>query len=76
MLIEVKNEKMKKIIAVEWMSLDGYFSRENNETDWFVWDKDMETYYREIFVNFETILFGCSTYKIMADYLAKISFCR
>ena len=58
MLIEVKNEKMKKIIAVEWLSLDGYFSKENNETDWFVWDKDMETYYKEMFMGFDTILFG------------------
>ena len=49
---------MKKIIAVEWLSLDGYFSKENNETDWFVWDKDMETYYKEMFMGFDTILFG------------------
>ena len=62
---------MKKIIAVEWLSLDGYFSKENNETDWFVWDKDMETYYKEMFMNFDTILFGSTTYKIMADYWPK-----
>ncbi len=62
---------MKKIIAVEWLSLDGYFSRENNETDWFVWDKEMEAYYKEMFKDFDTILFGSTTYKIMADYWPK-----
>lgn len=62
---------MKKIIAVEWLSLDGYFSRENNETDWFVWDKEMEAYYKKMFLGFGTILFGSTTYKIMADYWPK-----
>ena len=36
MLIKVKNEEMKKIIAVEWLSLDGYFSDSENGTDWLV----------------------------------------
>lgn len=62
---------MKKIIAVEWLSLDGYFSRENDETDWFVWDKEMEAYYQKMFMGFDTILFGGTTYKIMADYWPK-----
>ena len=61
----------QKIIAVEWLSLDGYFSGENNETDWFVWDKDLETYYKEMFMGFDTILFGSATYKIMAEYWPK-----
>ena len=31
----------------------------------------METYYKEMFMNFDTILFGSSTYKIMAGYWPK-----
>lgn len=62
---------MRKVVAVEWLLLDGYFSRENSETDWFVWDKEMEAYYKQMFLGFDTILFGGTTYKIMAEYWPK-----
>ena len=31
----------------------------------------METYYKEMFMNFDIILFGSTTYKIMEDYWPK-----
>jgi hypothetical protein len=37
---------MRKIIACEWLSLDGFFSGINGETDWFYWDKEIESYFK------------------------------
>ena len=62
---------MKKIIAVEWLSLDGYFSDSNNGTDWFVSDEETWKYLLKLFTNFDTILLGQVTYDMFAAYWPK-----
>ena len=62
---------MKKIIAIEWLSLDGYFSDSNNGTDWFVSDEETWKYLLELFASFDTILLGKVTYEMFAAYWPK-----
>lgn len=62
---------MKKIIAIEWLSLDGYFSDSNNGTDWFVYDEETGKYLLKLFASFDTIVLGQVTYKMFADYWPK-----
>ena len=59
---------MKKIIAIEWLSLDGYFSDFNNGTDWFVSDEETWKYLLKLFTSFDTILLGQVTYEMFAAY--------
>lgn len=62
---------MKKIIAVEWLSLDGYFSDANNGTDWFVSDDSTWEYLLKLFANIDTIVLGQVTYEMFAAYWPK-----
>lgn len=64
---------MKKIIAVEWLSLDGYFSGPAAETDWLVSGEDAQTYLLKLFISFDTILLGQVTYEMFAAYWPKPS---
>ena len=66
-----KINNVKKIIAIEWLSLDGYFSDSNNETDWFVSDEETWKYLLELFASFDTILLGKDTYEMFAAYWPK-----
>jgi len=59
---------MKKIIAFEWLSLDGFIGGPNGETDWFVWDEEIEKCAKEFQTTIDTMLFGRTTYEIMAGY--------
>lgn len=59
---------MRKIIACEWLSLDGFFSGINGETDWFYWDKEIESYFKNFQRGIDTLLFGRVTYDIMKAY--------
>lgn len=62
---------MKKIIAIEWLSLDGFFSGPNAETDWLVSGAETQKYLLERFKTFETILLGQQTYEMFAAYWPK-----
>ena len=59
---------MRKIIAFEWLSLDGFISGPNGENDWFVWDEEIEKYAKEFQTTIDTMLFGRKTYEIMVAY--------
>ncbi len=62
---------MKKIIAVEWLSIDGYFSDSNNGTDWLVSGEQTGEYLLKLFANIDTILLGQITYEMFAAYWPK-----
>ena len=62
---------MKKIIAVEWLSLDGYFSDSENGTDWLVSGEKTGEYLLKMFANINTILLGHVTYEMFAAYWPK-----
>lgn len=67
----LNNKLMKKIISVEWLSLDGYFTDANNGTDWFVSSEETGNYLLKLFANIDTILLGKITYEIFAAYWPK-----
>ena len=59
---------MKKIIAFEWLSLDGFIGGPNRESDWFIWDEEVGSYAKKVQSTSDTMLFGRTTYEIMANY--------
>lgn len=59
---------MKKIIAIEWLSIDGYFSDSNNGTDWLVSGEEAQKYLLKMFHGFDTILLGQKTFEMFAAY--------
>lgn len=62
---------MKKIIAVEWLSLDGYFSGLKGETEWFFMDEGTGNYLYNLFKTIDTIVLGQVTYEMFAGYWPK-----
>lgn len=62
---------MKKIIAVEWLSLDGYYSDSDNGTDWLVMGKEAGKYSLKMFHTFDTILLGQVTFQMFEAYWPK-----
>ena len=60
--------EVRKIIAQEMMSLDGFFAGPGGELDWFVWDDDLKNYTIRLFDTIDTLLFGRVTYEYMAGY--------
>jgi dihydrofolate reductase len=59
---------MRRIIALEWMSLDGFIAGNNGQTDWFSWDRQLEEFYKTQQSGFDTILYGRTTYGTMSRY--------
>lgn len=59
---------MKKIIVCNWLSLDGFFAGRGGETDWFFWNDEIERFQLEQQNGVELMLFGRTTYDIMASY--------
>ena len=59
---------VRKIIAQEMVSLDGFFAGPGGELDWFVWDDDLKNYTIGLFDTIDTLLFGRVTYELMAGY--------
>lgn len=67
--IQAKNNHfMRKLIVFNWLSLDGFIAGPNGETDWFVWDEEIEEYAKKVQNSIDTMLFGRVTYNIMANY--------
>ena len=62
---------MKKIIAVEWLSLDGFFSGPKDETDWFIMDEGTGQYLSNLFKTIDTIVLGQVTYEMFSAYWPK-----
>jgi dihydrofolate reductase len=62
---------MKKIIAVEWLSLDGFFSGPKGETDWFVMDEGTGKYLSNLFKTIDTIMLGQVTFNMFSAYWPK-----
>jgi dihydrofolate reductase len=59
---------MRKIIASNCISIDGFIEGPNKEIDWFVWDEDMENYSKNMLNSVDSILFGRVTYALMAGF--------
>lgn len=59
---------MRKVIASEMISLDGYFSGPDGEIDWFLWNEEMEKSAIDLISTVDTLLFGRVTYELMVSY--------
>lgn len=59
---------MRKILAQEMVTVDGYFAGPNGELDWFVWDDVLKDLSMGTLKSIDTILFGRVTYEMMAAY--------
>jgi hypothetical protein len=49
---------LKKIIATEMITLDGYFSGLSGEVDWFMWDQDTDRETFELLSETNCLLLG------------------
>jgi len=59
---------MRKIVAFDHVSLDGYFAGPNGELDWIAHDDEDHQYSIERSRSSDTLIFGRTTYEIMASY--------
>lgn len=59
---------MRKILAHEMVTIDGYFAGLAGELDWFVWDDALRDVSVRLLKSIDLILFGRVTYEMMAAY--------
>lgn len=59
---------MKKIIASELLTFDGYFAGLNGEVDWFMWDEDTDREVFKLMAETDCLLLGHETYHLLAGY--------
>ena len=59
---------MRKIIISEMVSVDGYFAGVDGDISWHVVDEDFNKYASEMLSNVDLIIFGKTTYDLMASY--------
>jgi dihydrofolate reductase len=64
----LEGSKLRNIIVSNMVSLDGYMAGPKGEIDWFVWDKDLERFTKEMMSKVDMMLFGRVTYEMMAAY--------
>lgn len=59
---------MRRVIASNLMSIDGFFEGPRHEIDWFSVEKEFLAYARSLLSSVDTILFGRATWEHMAAY--------
>lgn len=59
---------MRKIIVLELVTTDGFFAGTNGEIDWHNYDDEMSAHSVEQMKSFGTLIFGKTTYELMASY--------
>src|SRR4051794_1843465 len=59
---------MKRLIAWNMVTVDGFFTAPDGNLDWFVFDDELDGYIRETQVQADTLIFGRVTYQMMAAY--------
>lgn len=62
---------MRKVIAQEWLSADGFAADENGSTEFFGSSESNESSDRDIMIDmdsFDTILLGANTYRLFVDF--------
>jgi dihydrofolate reductase len=59
---------MRKLIAWEMITLDGYFAGPNGELDWHVVDEEFHRYAIDMLNSADLLIFGRVTYDLMASY--------
>jgi dihydrofolate reductase len=59
---------MRKIIAFNLVTIDGFFAGPNGEIDWHNYDDEMGMYSIEQMKSLGGLIFGRTTYELMASY--------
>jgi len=59
---------MRKIIAFDLVTVDGFFAGPKGEIDWHNYDDEMGTYSLEQMKSLSALIFGRTTYEMMASY--------
>ena len=59
---------MRKIIVFNFVSVDGHFAGSEGEIDWHNYDEEMGAYSVEQLKSLGALLFGKTTYELMASY--------
>ena len=61
---------MRKIIVFDLATIDGFFAGPNGEIDWHNYDDEMGAHSIEQLKTLGTLIFGRTTYELMASYWA------
>jgi dihydrofolate reductase len=64
----LKETIMRKVIVSNLASLDGFFEGPKKELDWHVVDDEFHAYAKDMLCRADVLLFGATTYKVMAAY--------
>jgi dihydrofolate reductase len=59
---------LRRLIASEMVTVDGFFAGANGELDWFVQSDELEEFATNLLDSVDTILYGGVTYQLMARY--------
>lgn len=59
---------MRKVIMWDMVSVDGFFEAPGHDIGWFVFDDELDAYIQETQFEAGTLLFGRTTYELMAAY--------
>lgn len=59
---------MRRVIVSEMVSVDGLIAGEKGDFDWFVQDEELNTYAMELLESVDTIIYGRTTYEMMAGF--------
>jgi dihydrofolate reductase len=59
---------MRKIIAFDLVTVDGFFAGPKGEIDWHNYDEEMGTHSLEQMKSLGALIFGRTTYEIMANF--------
>jgi dihydrofolate reductase len=63
-----KENKMRKLIVQEMITIDGFFAGPNGEIDWHNVDDEYGEYAKNFLNSIDVLLFGRVTYQLMASY--------
>jgi dihydrofolate reductase len=66
--LSVLETLMRKVLMFNMISLDGYFEGPSQEIDWHMVDEEFNQYAAQQFNSIDTLLFGRTTYLLMAGY--------
>jgi dihydrofolate reductase len=59
---------LRRLIASEMVTVDGFFAGANGELDWFVQGEELDEFANNLLDSVDTILYGRVTYQMMAGY--------
>jgi dihydrofolate reductase len=59
---------LRRLIASEMVTVDGFFAGRNGELDWFVQDEELNKFANDLIESVDTIVYGRRTYEMMAGY--------